>query len=100
MRERTQNCGSILEFAKRKRGEPSPEGEGHAQKGKRKSDERDPRIKGDDTKQEKNTLTFVQNKELQSNRDGEMENTWDGKSERDILIVLAKQMRDMKDMLT
>lgn len=25
---------------------------------------------------------------------------WDGKSERDILIVLAKQMRDMKDMLT
>lgn len=100
VRERTQSCGSILEFAKRKRGEPSPEGEEHAQKGKRKSDERDPRIKGDNTKQEKSTLTLAQNKELQSNRDGEMEDMWDGKSERDILIVLAKQIRDMKDMLT
>lgn len=57
-------------------------------------------MKSDDVKQEKSTLTFAQNKELQSNRDAEMEGIWDGKSERDILIVLAKQMRDMKDILT
>lgn len=50
MRERTQSCDAILEFAKRKRGEPSPEGEEHAQKGKRESEERDPRMKGDDIK--------------------------------------------------
>lgn len=30
VREGTQSCGSILEFAKRKRGEPSPEREEHA----------------------------------------------------------------------
>lgn len=47
VRERTQSCSSILEFAKRKRGEPSPEGEEHAQKGKRKGEERDPRMKSD-----------------------------------------------------
>lgn len=82
MRERTQSCGAILEFAKRKRGEPLPEGEEHAQKGKRKSEERDPRMKGDDIKQEgKSTFTFAQNKELQNNRDAEMEDIWDGKSE-------------------
>lgn len=50
--------------------------------------------------EEKSMLIFAQNKELQSNRDGEMEDMWDGKSERDILIVQAKQMRDIKDMLT
>lgn len=36
-------------------------------------------MKGDDIKQEKSTLTFAQNKELQNNRDAEMEDIWDGK---------------------